>query len=506
MMKILMSVSPPLLMDQCGLAVHDSCYLPPDIGEDAESTQSSSSTEPWFCEPCIYGLIEPPHCELCPIRHGAFKRSDIGGRWVHLICALYTRGITFGDIDHLGAVSWQEMDHRNFGRKSCSGCTNKLEARTGVATRCELGMCKEYFHTTCAQRLGLLVDHSEDYHLNAGDESQTVEPRYINCKKHSNSDDVRVKRLAFNRFLVQEEKRMLMVRRKVLTEREERKRLHALRKHDKRNQSLIGVTICWPDASWDKYEKKVRRGRQLHTSARYLEAFQEKAELIDVDKEQFEQANTFIQTSDQHLLIGCDSCHNYYHLGCLDPPLEKMPRKINCDWYCSACCGESGDDDDEQQEHDEIAEDSSNDGISNRKLRQRSDSTRAKRMAEAEEQTRAYKAAIAAGGRNMHKRGRSLGEAVSNTRKLQKRRTIDSTEPTITAKKQKGALEKSNGNKLNGRASVLSNVSLNASGRSGKTVRGSQSGRSSRVSLRSEDLGLGEDSFVVLEDEVEEEL
>ena len=36
-------------------------------------------------------------------------------------------------------------------------------------------------------------------------------------------------------------------------------------------------------------EKRNRRARHLHTSARYLEAFREKAELIDIDKEQFEQ-------------------------------------------------------------------------------------------------------------------------------------------------------------------------------------------------------------------------
>lgn len=42
---------------------------------------------------------------------------DIGGGWVHLLCALYTPGITFGDVDHLSAVSWQEADYKLFGRK-----------------------------------------------------------------------------------------------------------------------------------------------------------------------------------------------------------------------------------------------------------------------------------------------------------------------------------------------------------------------------------------------------
>ncbi|VDO82477.1 unnamed protein product, partial [Onchocerca flexuosa] len=84
---------------------------------DSESDGSSSSTEPWFCEACLYGLKEPPYCELCPNRFGAFKKADIGGGWVHLLCALYTPGITFGDVERLSAISWQEQDYKLFGKR-----------------------------------------------------------------------------------------------------------------------------------------------------------------------------------------------------------------------------------------------------------------------------------------------------------------------------------------------------------------------------------------------------
>ena len=61
---------------RCGVAVHENCYMVGEPGEEGEeSDHSSSSTEPWFCEPCLYGLSLPPHCELCPNRQGAFKRS-----------------------------------------------------------------------------------------------------------------------------------------------------------------------------------------------------------------------------------------------------------------------------------------------------------------------------------------------------------------------------------------------------------------------------------------------
>uniref|UniRef100_A0A914CJH7 Uncharacterized protein n=1 Tax=Acrobeloides nanus TaxID=290746 RepID=A0A914CJH7_9BILA len=89
--------------DKCGVAVHEICYMVEDFNE-VESQDSSATTEPWFCEPCLFGLAEPPFCELCPNRYGAFKRADVGGQWVHLACALYTPGITFGDVDQVDVV------------------------------------------------------------------------------------------------------------------------------------------------------------------------------------------------------------------------------------------------------------------------------------------------------------------------------------------------------------------------------------------------------------------
>ncbi|XP_010788758.1 PHD finger protein 14-like, partial [Notothenia coriiceps] len=33
------------------------------------------------------------------------------------------------------------------------------------------------------------------------------------------------------------------------------------------------------------------------------------------------------KNQDQHLLVLCDTCKLYYHLGCLEPPLTRMPKK-----------------------------------------------------------------------------------------------------------------------------------------------------------------------------------
>lgn len=42
--------------------------------------------------------------------------------------------------------------------------------------------------------------------------------------------------------------------------------------------------------------------------------------------------------NDQHLLAKCDTCHLYYHLYCLNPPLTRLPKKSKLyGWQCSEC-------------------------------------------------------------------------------------------------------------------------------------------------------------------------
>lgn len=42
--------------------------------------------------------------------------------------------------------------------------------------------------------------------------------------------------------------------------------------------------------------------------------------------------------TEQHLLVKCDTCHLYYHLGCLNPPLTRHPKRSKqYAWQCSEC-------------------------------------------------------------------------------------------------------------------------------------------------------------------------
>lgn len=107
--------------DSCGVQVHESCYgVTSDDEESSDgasdhSYNSSRSTEPWFCEPCIRS-VRNPYCELCPNRGGIFKQTDTG-RWVHMVCALYTRGVTFENTETLTGVSLFELNYSLFGSK-----------------------------------------------------------------------------------------------------------------------------------------------------------------------------------------------------------------------------------------------------------------------------------------------------------------------------------------------------------------------------------------------------
>lgn len=140
--------------DSCGIPVHESCYgvSNDDSGDKAQllakqnnkitinkiasnrfiikkenttndeddiisihSNASTESTEPWFCEPCKRS-VRQPSCELCPNSGGIFKETDTG-RWVHMVCALYTPGVTFEDVANLTQVSLFEINYSLYGSK-----------------------------------------------------------------------------------------------------------------------------------------------------------------------------------------------------------------------------------------------------------------------------------------------------------------------------------------------------------------------------------------------------
>ncbi|MEQ2202820.1 PHD finger protein 14 [Xenoophorus captivus] len=121
------------------------------------SSASENSTEPWFCDACKNGVT--PSCELCPNQDGIFKETDAGRTKAPLLYVLL---------------------------QECSFCEDARFARTGVCISCDAGMCRSYFHVTCAQREGLLSE--------AAAEEDIADPFFAYCKQHADRFDRKWKR------------------------------------------------------------------------------------------------------------------------------------------------------------------------------------------------------------------------------------------------------------------------------------------------------------------------
>jgi len=158
--------------DNCGISVHEACYGIQE-GGSIHSNASAASTEPWFCEPCMAG-VHQPHCEVCPNIGGIYKETDVGN-WVHLVCALYIPQISFFDPERITRATLFELNYQSWGKRACVLCKDLKFARTGLCIECDAGMCRQYFHVTCAQEAGLLSEPS------AEDSDQF----FGHCKAHS---------------------------------------------------------------------------------------------------------------------------------------------------------------------------------------------------------------------------------------------------------------------------------------------------------------------------------
>ena len=182
--------------DSCGISVHEGCYGIVADDSDIESVHSdisSDPTEPWFCDACKAG-VKSPACEMCPNTGGIFKQTDVG-RWVHIVCCLYTHGVAFSDTIHLTGITLFELPYDRWGSKACALCEDERLCRTGFTVSCDAGMCKSHFHVTCAQREGMHIiipSHGFIVFLSSGllqeaqnmEETELVDPLYAHCKMH----------------------------------------------------------------------------------------------------------------------------------------------------------------------------------------------------------------------------------------------------------------------------------------------------------------------------------
>ncbi|XP_037039451.1 protein AF-10-like isoform X3 [Bradysia coprophila] len=138
----------------CTVAVHQACYGIVTV-----------PTGPWFCRKCeSQERSARVRCELCPSRDGALKKTDNQG-WAHVVCALYIPEVRFGNVTTMEPIILQLIPQERYS-KTCYICQEigkGSKAHVGACMQCNKSGCKQQFHVTCAQALGLLCEEAGNY-------------------------------------------------------------------------------------------------------------------------------------------------------------------------------------------------------------------------------------------------------------------------------------------------------------------------------------------------------
>ncbi|KAJ8940076.1 hypothetical protein NQ314_010910 [Rhamnusium bicolor] len=138
----------------CTVAVHQACYGIVTV-----------PTGPWYCRKCeSQERSVKVKCELCPSKYGALKRTDNSG-WAHVVCALYIPEVRFGNVTTMEPIQLQLIPAERFN-KVCYICEEKGKASSstvGACMQCNKAGCRQQFHVTCAQGLGLLCEEAGNY-------------------------------------------------------------------------------------------------------------------------------------------------------------------------------------------------------------------------------------------------------------------------------------------------------------------------------------------------------
>lgn len=261
--------------DSCGVSVHEACYGIQEGGSIA-SNASAASTEPWFCEPCMAGVYQP-HCEVCPNIGGIYKETDVGN-WVHLVCALYIPQISFFDPERITRATLFELNYQSWGKRACSLCKDLKFARTGLCIECDVGMCRQYFHVTCAQEAGLLSEPS----------AEDSEQFFGHCKAHSDKELIKKRKKNWLSHQLNYRQRGATIQAERALEGEAKKGKESASQRN--NRKLKRCRERWVSArEGDSWVPTQKMPRLLLTSSKAIRKFQRKAELHEWNVEAMEE-------------------------------------------------------------------------------------------------------------------------------------------------------------------------------------------------------------------------
>jgi hypothetical protein len=415
-----------VVCDKCGWSAHEDCYgiLPSDTDDDNEETV------PWFCDACKFG--SSPTCELCPNTGGLYKQT-VNGKWVHIVCCLYTPGVSYLQPSELSYVVLDEVMPQKWGQKVCQLCENPLLAKTGVCIQCDAGMCRSSFHVTCAMKHGLLCE--VDIPQEELDKRDSIFDAYFaHCKLHSKKEVVKHKKRnwiaaeqqhfshSFDKSNMKYVEALKRASRSYLLERQQRIStsyipanvdlvqerflhnsptamrlfarkaekiglpLHVGRKpavapkpaltieyvqyHSESIQDLLKLSRVIPEmikaqGLLDKEQRALlERSAEMDLQLKQAQALQKEmlgeitdlCSLWDIPMSPrvilkgrnpstsslgglTKECSVCCESTSQHLMVCCDTCQSLYHIHCLDPPLDRVPKKTKTyGWQCEECC------------------------------------------------------------------------------------------------------------------------------------------------------------------------
>lgn len=127
------SENPIIACFECGINVHKLCY------------GINKNSEKWKCSPCSSGKTKYASCQLCLKKGNPMKKTTCD-KWVHVICALFTSGVTF-----VNEKTMEPIDISNISKSKRNKICVFCYSSQGFSCPCATKDCKNRLHITCAQ-------------------------------------------------------------------------------------------------------------------------------------------------------------------------------------------------------------------------------------------------------------------------------------------------------------------------------------------------------------------
>jgi hypothetical protein len=122
---------------RCKCNIHQGCY-------GVAGTVSAG----WTCSKCNGRSTEEAdslRCAICEHAGGAIQRTTCG-KWVHVVCALWTPDVVVVDIPTMRPMDISTLDEDRF-KLTCTICNLKQ----GACIQCNVRDCTTAFHASCAR-------------------------------------------------------------------------------------------------------------------------------------------------------------------------------------------------------------------------------------------------------------------------------------------------------------------------------------------------------------------